>query len=152
MNNLKKLLYFLNRCFTTGLFIGYIPGAPGTYGSLLAAVFVFCFPGLSNLILITGLFFLGVISSQLEENRTGLKDEGKIVIDEIIGMFITFVGFSLSPIVIIIGFLLFRFFDIFKPFLIDRAQNLPGGWGVMADDVVAGIASNLLLQIILFTI
>lgn len=152
MGILKKLFNFINRCFATGLFSGYIPGAPGTYGSLLAAILVFYLPGLTSATLIIGLFFLGVLSSQLEEKRTGLKDEGKIVIDEIIGVFITFIGFSLSPVIIIIGFILFRLFDIFKPFLIDRVQNLPGGWGVMVDDLVAGIASNLVLRLILYII
>ncbi|MEY4539493.1 MAG: hypothetical protein RLZZ306_1250, partial [Bacteroidota bacterium] len=78
------------------------------------------------------------------------EDSSKIVIDEVAGMVITlcFIPFSLTN--IIIGFILFRFFDIYKPLYIKHFEKYSNGWGVMLDDVIAGIWSNLVLQLIIF--
>jgi phosphatidylglycerophosphatase A len=149
MLSIKRILRYLNRFIVTGFYSGYIPGAPGTYGSLLAAIMVVYLPILTDISLIVVLFVTGEISAQLEEKYTGLKDEGKIVIDEMVGVFITFFGIALDPLNMIAGFLLFRFFDILKPSLIDKTQRLPGGWGVMTDDVAAGLVSNIVLRVLL---
>jgi phosphatidylglycerophosphatase A len=97
-----------------------------------------------------GIILIGIWSSSKVEIVWG-KDHNRVVIDEIAGMCITllFVPFSISY--IIIGFLVFRFFDILKPLYIRRLESLKGGWGVMGDDVLAGIYSNLILQIVVLT-
>ncbi|SFA53410.1 Phosphatidylglycerophosphatase A [Pedobacter suwonensis] len=76
------------------------------------------------------------------------KDHNRVVIDEVAGMCITLLLIPLKWQYTLIGLILFRFFDILKPFGIRRLEELPGGWGVMADDVLAGIYANIILQLI----
>ena len=143
------------RLVATGFYTGYSPVAPGTAGSLFAlAILWFLDPSDSflgpGLVL---LFFLGVwVSTRVEreEIRQGGKHDPSIVnIDEIAGMglSVVFLPHSVSRAWLIAGFLLFRVFDIVKPFPANRAQNLPGGWGIMIDDVIAGIYANAVLQV-----
>jgi phosphatidylglycerophosphatase A len=144
------------RFVATGLFTGYSPVAPGTAGSLLAlALLWFLHP--SDSILGAGLlllFFPGVWASdrvEREEVRKGGKSDPSIVnVDEIMGMGLSviFLPHAASRAWLIAGFFLFRAFDIIKPFPANRAQNLPGGWGIMIDDVIAGIYANAVLQVL----
>ncbi len=95
------------------------------------------------------LFFTGVWAATVIEKEAG-KDAGIITIDEWCGMWISLLFLPLSPFWIpLMGFVFFRLFDIWKPFPIDKLQNIKGGWGVMLDDVAAGILANLLLRSIL---
>jgi phosphatidylglycerophosphatase A len=144
------------RLIATGLCTGYSPVAPGTAGSLLALAIVW-FLRPSDTFLGAGLvllFFPGVWAStrvEREEVRKGGKSDPSLVnIDEIVGMGISviFLPYSVSRAWLIAGFLLFRVFDIVKPFPANRAQNLPGGWGIMIDDVIAGIYANAVLQVL----
>jgi phosphatidylglycerophosphatase A len=73
-------------------------------------------------------------------------DAGPIVVDEIVGQWITIAGLAPTPATVVLGFLLFRAFDVFKPFPAGRSQRLPGGWGIVADDVVAGVYAALVLR------
>src|SRR5690606_26458527 len=98
-------------------------------------------------LVITG---LGIWSANEVEQLWG-KDSNKVVIDEVVGMCITLLFIPISIKYIVIGLLLFRFFDIAKPLFIRRMESLKGGWGVMADDVLAGIYSNIVLQAIVFS-
>jgi phosphatidylglycerophosphatase A len=144
------------RLLATGLCTGYSPVAPGTAGSLLALILLwFLHP--SDFILgscIVILFFPGVWAStrvEREEVQKGGKSDPSIVnVDEIVGMGLSviFLPDAVSKAWLIAGFLLFRVFDIFKPFPANRAQNLPGGWGIMIDDVIAGIYANAVLQVL----
>lgn len=127
----------------TGLGLGYAPKAPGTVGSLLGALLIFLFP--RNGLLGLALVIIGLVSSHLSEKILGETDSPKIVIDEIAGMFITCLG--LGSYYVIPGFILFRIFDIIKPGPIKNLQDLPGGLGVMADDMAAGLISNVILQL-----
>jgi len=88
---------------------------------------------------------MGIISGDVVESVWG-KDHGRVVIDEVAGMGIALLLIPLKWQYYIIAFILFRFFDIVKPLYIRRLEALPGGWGVMADDVLAGIYGNLVLQ------
>lgn len=152
----------------TGLGIGFIPFAPGTFGSLLGVAICY---GLLNLFKFTPEALLqsmlvavvlsavfGVWAASRAERVFGRKDAGQIVIDEVCGQLIAFV--FLAPALgriggewraaLIIGFLLFRFFDIVKPYPIRRLESLGSGLGVMADDVLAGIYAALALSWLLY--
>ncbi len=136
----------------TGLFVGYLPFAPGTFGSALALPLHYFFIKLSLPYYIGALAAVGVIgvlAAGSAEKILDRADPGVVVIDEVAGMLITLIGAPNNPVVWGIGFLLFRFFDILKPFpirLID--QRIHGGIGIMLDDIVAGIYSLVILQII----
>ena len=138
---IDNALSFFNTLFCTG----YIPFAPGTFASALAAVPIYFFPGLfTNLYFVALCVILGTVS--INGERYEGKDPGHIVIDEFAGMCVTIAGHKdPSLTTVIIGFVLFRIFDIVKPFPISRMERLPGGYGVMADDVLAGVFANILL-------
>lgn len=137
---IDKALSFFNTCFCTG----YIPVAPGTFASVFAAVLIYFFPGA-----LTSFYFAGFCvvfgTATVNTERYEGKDPGHIVIDEFAGMCVAMAGHRASLVNILIGFVLFRIFDIAKPFPINRAERLPGGYGVMADDVLSGIFANILL-------
>lgn len=131
-------------------FVGYLPVAPGTWGSLVAAVFAaFLEPSLkAQAVLIVVGFVVGTISSTAAERVIGQTDSGHIVIDEFIGFLVSIVYLPQTYGYIIAAFFLFRFFDILKPFPIRQAErSLKGGFGIMTDDLLAGIYTNALLQI-----
>jgi len=140
----------------TGAFIGKIPFAPGTFGSILGLLFYFILSGLTwlqafFLILFFTLFAVWV--SGEAEKILDAKDPGSIVIDEIAGMAVTFYLFPFSLVIGISGFIIFRIFDILKPFPIGFLEKrFSGGVGIVIDDVVAGAISNIVLQILLFSV
>ncbi len=141
---MKKLSFFL----ATGLGSGLIPFFPGTMGSILALVIAWLFFPLAAaqygiLMIIT--FFVGVYTSSVAEKQLG-HDAKSIVIDEIFGMWLTLAAVPIRIPTLIAGLILFRVFDVWKPWPIDKIQDLPQGWGVMADDALAGIYSWVILQ------
>jgi phosphatidylglycerophosphatase A len=91
---------------------------------------------------------IGIWSAGVVENDWG-KDSSRVVIDEVAGMCIGLLFVPVNVKWMITALLLFRFFDIVKPLYIRRLEKLPGGWGVMADDILAGIYSNIVLQVII---
>ncbi|MCI0468447.1 MAG: phosphatidylglycerophosphatase A [Nitrospirae bacterium] len=139
------------RFISTLFFIGYIPFAPGTFGSLAGLAFVWSLNPTTTwqiILLITG-FFIGVIASHVDEKSSGQKDSGHIVIDEFVGYIAAVIFLPLTPVYLISAFILFRFFDIFKPPPIRNIEKrLGGGIGIMLDDLLAGIFTNLALQIV----
>jgi len=136
----------------TGFGVGYSPVAPGTLGTLIAIpVYYFLseIPSPLNEITLIGFFFLSVWVSENAERLFGKKDDQRIVIDEIIGFLITMLWVPKTIHFIIIGFFLFRVFDILKPFPIRRLEKgFKGGFGVVLDDVVAGVYANIILRLI----
>ena len=149
MRNNSKLFVGL----ATGGYIGFLPFSPGTFGSL-PGIPLFYF--LSSLGLLPAFFFIAafILFSiwVAEKGETALlaKDPGCIVIDEIAGMAVTFFAVPFSISAAIIGFIVFRFFDILKPFPINYLEKrFTGGLGVVIDDVAAGMMSNIVLQVIL---
>ena len=138
--------------FATGFGSGYIPWASGTWGSAVGLLVLFGLQSLSPLsflITLITLFFLGVWASTEAEKFFGEKDSGKIVIDEVVGQLISLFLIPLSWKSVLLGFLLFRLFDMWKPFPARWFQDhLKGGWGVMMDDVMAGIYVNFLLRLL----
>lgn len=142
---------FLIMAIATGLYSGYLPKAPGTWGSLLGLII---FLPLSRLVLpaylavVAGLFVVGFLCAGSAEKFLDRKDPGVVVIDEIVGLLIALAGAPASPLLLGLGFALFRFFDILKPFPIRWVdQRVNGGLGIMLDDVVAGLYSLAILQI-----
>jgi phosphatidylglycerophosphatase A len=143
---------FLHKLIGTGMGLGYIPLAPGTMGSLggcLVAVVIkqyTAWPDVLLVFLIFLFFLIGVYCSDKLETDWG-KDPSRIVIDEIVGMWIALWALPSGWLYILAAFILFRFFDIYKPLFIRKLENLKGGWGIMMDDVLAGIYANLAIQL-----
>lgn len=146
------MLNKINHFFSSGFYSGHLPYAPGTWGSLLMIILVFLFPVLNNFYLISALTIGGIAVANYEERMTGIKDDKRIVIDEMAGQLLTFYTLKITAPVLIGGFILFRVFDITKPWIIDKVQGLPSGLGVMADDVLAGVFSLAVLKIIIYFI
>jgi phosphatidylglycerophosphatase A len=138
--------------FATGLGTGYSPIAPGTMGTLLSVpvyLLLSRIPSPLYEITLIAFFFLSIWLSDNGERYFGKKDDGRIVIDEVMGFFLTMLWIPGTALTIVIGFFLFRFFDIFKPFPIRHVERrCKGGWGVVLDDVLAGIYANIALHII----
>ncbi len=149
MFKLKKfLIYFIG----TGAGSGYAPLAPGTAGSIVGLLVFYLLPVSPEawLGIITFVFFVGVwTSTEIEKNHG--TDPGLVVIDEVVGIWISLIFLPKTIPVFILGFLFFRIFDIWKPAPANQAQELKAGWGIMIDDVIAGVYSNILLQIIVYT-
>jgi len=146
------MLKKINHLLASGFYSGHLPAAPGTWGSLLMVLLLFFFPILNNIYLISALSIGGIAVANFEERQTGIKDDSKIVIDEMAGQLLTFYTLKTSIPVLVGGFILFRVFDITKPWLIDKVQDLPSGWGVMLDDILAGLTSLIILKIIISVI
>ena len=131
--------------FATGFFTGYSPIMPGTAGSAAAILIAWLVPLASWHILL--LFFAGVWLCGRAEGLFSEHDSPKIVFDEFCGIFIATWQLQ-HGYFYLIAFILFRFFDILKPNPINRLQDLPGGWGIMADDIAAGIIVRMLLFLV----
>ena len=133
--------------------IGYVSKGGGTIAALVCCViwYLLRIDGYATSTLVATMLVLvvGIWSANVVEQEWGI-DSSKVVIDEIAGMMLSllFIPFAISY--IIAAFVLFRFFDIVKPLYIKQAEQLPGGWGVMLDDVQAGIYANLMMQGIVF--
>ena len=131
-------------------YLGFFPVAPGTLGSL-AGLLVYLivraagFPHF-ELPLIALLFGLGIVFGAAAERALGGVDPGPVVIDEVMGMLITFFLIPVSWMGMLAGFLLFRVFDVIKPYPAQNLERLPGGLGMMADDAMAAVYANLLLH------
>ena len=125
----------------TFFYLGKIPFAPGSFGSLCILLIWFFLPLSFSLQLIIIIFFftLGVISSKKVSIEMNNHDPAEIVIDEAVGMGISLFMLPHDFTLFILAFILFRIFDIFKPSFIYHIQNISGGWGIMLDDVFAGI-------------
>lgn len=145
---MDKIIMFL----ATGFYSGNLPKAPGTWGSLVALVpwfFMRNMPLQSYLGLVAILFVVGCVLAGSAEKILDQADAGPIVIDEFVGMFVTLIAAPSHPAAWIMGFLLFRLFDVWKPFPCSWFdQHIHGGFGIMMDDVVAGLYALATLHIL----
>jgi phosphatidylglycerophosphatase A len=152
MNFKQKSVMFL----ATGCYIGNVPIAPGTFGSVLGLFLCYFLSkiGLLLALFLTIAFILCAMWIAHEaEKLLQTKDPGCIVVDEIAGMILTLIGLPFNMMTIILGFAMFRGLDIWKPYPIRFLEKkLSGGVGVVMDDVAAGILSNLILRILLIAI
>jgi len=139
------------RFLATTAYTGFFPVAPGTVGALVVLIGLIAFgsPGLWGLLVWSVVVFAVGVWASGEAERDYGHDAGKINIDEAAGMLIAALGADSQVPSLILAFLFFRLFDVVKPFPADASQSLPGGWGVMVDDVVAGVyaaVATLLLR------
>jgi phosphatidylglycerophosphatase A len=144
---------FIIKTIGTCFGIGYIPKFPDAFASVVGILLYLATSSLSPFIqgIILFLFILIAIGiGEKLEKILRCKDPSAIVIDEVTGMWLTlsFLG-DVSMIAIFSGFVLFRFFDNFKPFPINLFQTFKGGLGIMADDIAAGMAANMILRILI---
>jgi len=147
----------LARAIATTAFLGLRVPAPGTFAGSLPALIIYwlLFPaaimkgpgawiGVAIAVLITA---IGIWAAGVAEEAYG-HDAGPIVVDEVAGQWISLLFLPKTIVVAVAAFIFFRIFDIVKPFPAGRAQNLPGGWGIMVDDVAAAVYANLATQVV----
>ena len=134
-------------------YCGYFPIAPGTVGSAAGLVFYLLVWWAQSPVFEAGLilllFAVGVWAGTTSERYFGGIDPGPIVLDEVVGMLITLAFIPVGIGGALIGFFLFRLFDVLKPFPAGRFEKLHGGLGVMADDAMAAIYANIVLRLVL---
>ena len=145
---------YLHKLIATGLGIGYIGKGAGTVAALATCIVWYYalvgsnFPLLAPCLITLLITLQGVRSADVVEPDWG-KDHQRVVIDEVAGMCITLLCVPVRWEYIVLGLILFRFFDILKPLYIRKMEDLPGGLGVMADDVLAGVYANVILQLVI---
>jgi len=149
MNTLAKLI-------ATGLGSGYMPVAPGTAGAALATIITYfiaissSWSNLNIILIVLSIVFtiLGIWSANVLQEEWG-HDPGRIVVDEMVGIWISMLFIPFSLLNLLLAFGLFRLYDIWKPWIVKKAEDLDGGLGVMADDIVAGVFANITLQFVI---
>ncbi len=162
----------LSRFIATGFFSGYIPWASGTFGTLVGAMF-FLIPNFSDPFVLSTAIVVCLVAGAYTANRVAqveghrltksaqlakgtfqsgdhtTPDPSIVVIDEILGMWIAMFAIPVTPLAVGTAFIVFRAFDIVKPFPARQCERIPNGWGIMLDDVVAGVYANIATRIIL---
>ena len=142
----------LHKMIATVLGIGYVRKGSGTIAAAVYCIIWILVPAgyftnFRQVFLTILVTMLGIWSGNAVDAIWG-KDSNKVVIDEVAGMMVTLLFIPVQLKFILVGFILFRFFDIAKPLFIRKLELLPKGWGVMADDLLAGIYANILLEVI----
>jgi phosphatidylglycerophosphatase A len=146
---IERLAYFI----ATAGFVGRFPVAPGTAGSiaglaLYALIRLFGRAEVEAAALVLT-FVLGIWAAHVAERLLGGKDPGPVVIDEVLGILITLAFLDVNVLGGLIGFFLFRLFDVIKPYPAGRLEHLPGGFGVMMDDAMAALYSHAAMRLLL---
>jgi len=131
-------------------YLGYVPVAPGTFGSAAGLVVFYAVRSTGSaaveLAAIILLFAIGIWSGTVAEHHFGGVDPGPVVLDEVVGMLVTLAFLPVSATGAIVGFFVFRVLDVVKPWPSSRFERLPGGLGVMADDGMAALYGNLAMR------
>jgi phosphatidylglycerophosphatase A len=148
---IKRLSLFIASAF----YIGFIPGAPGTYASIATTLAYFLVVRLSHhivpslqLSVVCLISLIGVLTSDNASRSSGIEDPSFVVIDEVAGQLVTFLFLPVSAFNLIAGTFAFRLFDIWKPYPIRKLEPLGHGVGIMADDLLAGVYANIILQLL----
>ena len=145
-----KLTQSIARLIASTFYSGLSPIAPGTVGAAITIAILWFLPPISSWILggaAVVMFLVGVWAAKLAEQSWG-HDAGKINWDETVGMLLTILFLPKTMLIYGVAFVVCRVLDVIKPYPANVSQKLPHGWGVMIDDVIAGIYGNLLLQIV----
>lgn len=140
----------LNVLFASFLYTGFFPFAPATFATAVFLLLYWLVPGgawLAGWVALAVTAVLSVPASTAMEARYG-KDPHCVVIDEVVGIQIALVGAAPTLWGVVAAFLLFRVFDVWKPYPIDRLQALPGGWGIVIDDAIAGLYTRVAVILI----
>jgi len=143
-------------CFATFFYIGHLPIAPGTWASLVTTVLVYFIkpywqaPVYFQIAAIVLIFLLGIPAASAAEKHFNKKDPRLCVIDEVAGQMVSLLLVPHSISFYIAGFFLFRVFDILKPFPVRNAEKIPGGFGIMLDDIAAGLYALGVLHLYLY--
>jgi phosphatidylglycerophosphatase A len=145
----------ISTIIASAFYIGFIPGAPGTYASI-ATTLVFLLVFLKSWRIVSSLHLsaiclitlVGVLTSAYASRSSGKEDPSFVVIDEVAGQLLTFLFLPVNAFNLILGTLAFRLFDIWKPYPIRKLEPLKDGVGIMADDLLAGVYANVLLHLV----
>ena len=150
MTKIKELLF-------TGFFSGYVPFAPGTMGTIVAMGIYFLeylifgeMCRIVNLAAVVILFYPSIIICSEGEKFFGKKDPPQVVFDEFMGYWVSVLIFPFNWKIAVLAFLIFRLFDIFKPFPVNKSERFNGGFGILIDDIIAGIYTNLVVSCIYY--
>jgi phosphatidylglycerophosphatase A len=147
---MQRAIDFAARVVATAFGSGYSPFAPGTAGSLVGLLLFWPLAGRPwpwQLAACVAVFFVGTAAAGHVARSLGIEDPGLVVIDEVAGQWITLVALPFTPAVALAGFVLFRIMDVVKPWPARDLERLHGGWGIMADDVMAGVYAHLVLRV-----
>ena len=153
MYSITVRIYFMSdkiiKIVSTWFYIGNMPGGPGTYASAAGALMAVILKPFTVLYVLVAVFIsvLGFQVSGRMEKIIGRKDPGCIVIDEVAGVLIAFFLLPLTPVVIITTFFLFRAFDMFKIYPVNKFEEIEGAAGIMMDDIIAGLYTNIVMHI-----
>ena len=143
---MQRLGLFIATCG----YLGYVPVAPGTFGSVLGLIVFAAVRSTGSvgveLAAIALVFLIGLWAGTVAEHHFGGIDPGPVVLDEVLGMLITLALLPVNTTGAIVGFLVFRVLDVIKPWPSARFERLPGGLGVMADDAMAAVYGNLVMR------
>lgn len=132
----------------TGVYVGYLPPAPGTLGSLLGLLLLWPLkPGTVQVLVTLFLIGVGIVVADQAARVIGGQDPPAIVIDEIAGIAVATLLLSPQVPERVVAFVIFRVFDVIKPFPARQAERLPGGFGIVGDDLIAGLYTNLLVRL-----
>jgi phosphatidylglycerophosphatase A len=154
MQTPRRKIDFLVHAYALGFGAGRMPFAPGTWGALEGLVLVYGIHrflpaqetvALWSLCLVLGL--LAVLASDYVARHLNNPDPQEVVADEIVGQMACFLWVPITPTTLVAGFVLFRFFDISKPFPAGRSEHLPGGLGIIADDLIAAVYAGIVLRL-----
>jgi phosphatidylglycerophosphatase A len=131
--------------------VGHLKFAPGTFGSVCGIFLVLIYQGhfVISMLMVLAVFFIAVWASYVTSNELGDKDPSAVIVDEVCGIMVSFLFVPLTWFHLLIGFLAFRFFDIVKPEPVRFLERVPNGFGIVLDDVMAGIYANLTLQLLI---
>jgi len=146
---IRRVIDLLARVLATGFGSGYAPFAPGTAGSAVGLLLFWPLASLAwpwQLAACAAVFLVGVAAGGRVARSLGVEDPGLVVVDEVAGQWITLTALPFTPAVALAGFLLFRLMDVVKPWPARDLERLPGGWGIMTDDAMAGVYAQLALR------
>jgi len=148
----SKFTKYPSLLLATGFGIGFLPGAPGTYGSVLAVGFYPFLPrsNLAYLVFLLIAIPIGCFAAAKAEKYFQKKDPSQVVIDEILGMWLAMWTLRPSILNLILAFFFFRLFDILKPFPVRQLEKVPGGIGIVLDDLMAGAYALLVMRLLQF--
>src|SRR6185295_15757216 len=152
MKNRLGFLDLVSTVIATGLGTGFSPIAPGTFGSALGVLLFWPAHRLPGWALAVGaavIALVGVAAGDRLATRMGVEDPGRVVVDEVAGQWVSLLFLPWNWRVALAAFVAFRVMDVVKPWPARQLENLHGGWGIMADDLMAGVYANLLVRLAL---